>query len=196
MLFWRWGVVRLGRWTGLGSDGFLDLEVGDFGDVDVDGVGVEDRELVAVLFHQCALVLCWDGPVLERSDEGLHVAVHVVERWETSGFWELCPVDRGALVMVEGAEEGLAALVPAPGLIESTAVFTFGAVGGRELPVVGVCGVLFELLQVEVLEDKQLCFGVCCIAEIPCTRSLQLQGDAGFVGVWKEVKEVECGKVG
>ena len=192
MLLRRWSVGRLRWWARFGGCGSLDLKVGDPCDINVDRVGVEDRELIAVLFNQSAPVLCWDRPVLERSDEVLHVAVHAVERWETSRFRELGPVDRGAVVMVERAEEWLAALVPTPGLIESTTVFTLGAVGGRELPVVGVCGVFFEFFLVEVLEDKQLCFGVCCIAEIPCTGSLLLQGDAGFVGVWKEVKEVEC----
>ena len=184
------------RWSRLGCGGFLNLEVGDLGDINVNRVGVEDGKLIAVLCHQCASVLRRDGPVLERCDEGFHMVVHVVERGEASGFWELCPVGRGAVFVEEGAEEGFGALVPASGLVESTAIFAFGAVGGRELPVVGVGFVLFELLRVKVLKDQQLCFGVGCITEIPCTGSLGCEVDAGFVGVWKEIKEVECGEVG
>ena len=60
----------------------------------------------------------------------------------------------------------------------------------------GVGFVLFELLRIEVLKDQQLCFGIGCVAEVPRTGSLGCEGDAGFVGVWKEVKEVECGEVG
>jgi hypothetical protein len=92
--------------------------------------------------------------------------------------------------------EWFSALIPASVSLESFAVLCFGPVRWDEFPLVRVGAVFLSLGLVQPFHNQELGPCGCGIDKCLGTQLFLVESDARFVGLWKEVKEVEGGEGG